>query len=57
MKHKTNDTVCFKLYTDQIMRMLHPFMPFVTEKIWQSLPHEGETIVKASWPTVRRACI
>lgn len=26
--------------------MLHPFMPFVTEKIWQSLPHEGETIVK-----------
>ena len=34
------------------MRMLHPFMPFVTEKIWQSLPHEGETIVKASWPTV-----
>ena len=29
------------------MRMLHPFMPFVTEKIWQSLPHEGETIVKS----------
>ena len=38
---------------DQIMRMLHPFMPFVTEKIWQSLPHEGETIVKAAWPTVK----
>ena len=37
------------------MRMLHPFMPFVTEKIWQSLPHEGETIVKASWPTVRKS--
>ncbi|MEJ7175323.1 class I tRNA ligase family protein, partial [Staphylococcus caprae] len=37
---------------DRIMRMLHPFMPFVTEKIWQSLPHDGETIVQASWPTV-----
>lgn len=38
---------------DQIMRMLHPFMPFVTEEIWQQLPHEGgETIVKAAWPTV-----
>ena len=39
------------------MRMLHPFMPFVTEKIWQSLPHEGETIVKASWPTVREELV
>ena len=42
---------------DNIMRMLHPFMPFVTEKIWQSLPHEGETIVKASWPEVRESLI
>ena len=32
-------------------------MPFVTEKIWQSLPHEGETIVKASWPEVRESLI
>ncbi|GAA0294736.1 valyl-tRNA synthetase [Gracilibacillus halotolerans] len=37
---------------DNIMRMLHPFMPFVTEEIWQQLPHEGESIVTASWPTV-----
>ena len=36
-----------------MMRMLHPFMPFVTEEIWQSLPHEGDTIVKAAWPTVK----
>ena len=32
-------------------------MPFVTEKIWQSLPHEGDTIVKASWPVVRESLI
>lgn len=32
-------------------------MPFVTEKIWQSLPHEGDTIVKASWPEVRESLI
>ncbi|RCW66387.1 valine--tRNA ligase [Saliterribacillus persicus] len=37
---------------DNIMRMLHPFMPFVTEEIWQSLPHEGESIVRAAWPKV-----
>ncbi|UBV41225.1 valine--tRNA ligase [Staphylococcus xylosus] len=40
---------------DNTMRMLHPFMPFVTEQIWQSLPHEGETIVNASWPKVNDA--
>ncbi|MBO8155924.1 MAG: valine--tRNA ligase [Bacillaceae bacterium] len=38
---------------DQIMRMLHPFMPFITEEIWQHLPHEGESITVQSWPEVR----
>lgn len=36
---------------DQIMRMLHPYMPFITEEIWQQLPHEGESITVAAWPT------
>ncbi|WP_028783359.1 valine--tRNA ligase [Thalassobacillus devorans] len=38
---------------DYIMRMLHPFMPFVTEEIWQNLPHEGESITQAAWPKVK----
>ena len=50
-KQTTRSVLSYTL--DRIMRMLHPFMPFVTEKIWQSLPHEGETIVKAAWPTVK----
>ena len=33
------------------MRLLHPFMPFITEEIWQHLPHEGSSIMKASWPS------
>ncbi|RJS59845.1 valine--tRNA ligase [Bacillus sp. PK3_68] len=37
---------------DNTMRLLHPFMPFITEEIWQNLPHEGETIVTAKWPEV-----
>lgn len=36
---------------DQTMRMLHPFMPFITEEIWQHLPHQGESITVAEWPT------
>ena len=33
------------------MELLHPFMPFITETIWQSLPHTGETIMLANYPS------
>ncbi|MBA2173432.1 valine--tRNA ligase [Halobacillus locisalis] len=49
--HTTRSILAYTL--DQTMRMLHPFMPFITEEIWQHLPHEGESITQASWPTVR----
>ena len=32
------------------LALLHPFMPFVTEEIWQSLPHDGEALIVAPWP-------
>lgn len=32
------------------MRLLHPIMPFITEEIWQALPHEGDSIMTASFP-------
>ncbi|WP_428909288.1 valine--tRNA ligase [Niallia sp. Krafla_26] len=35
---------------DNIMRLMHPFMPFITEEIWQNLPHSGESITVAKWP-------
>jgi len=34
----------------QIMVLLHPYMPFITEEIWQALPHEGETVMLATRP-------
>jgi valyl-tRNA synthetase len=40
---------------DNTMRLLHPLMPFVTEEIWQHLPHNGESITVAAWPTVNEA--
>ncbi len=49
-KRTTRSILAYVL--DATMRMLHPFMPFVTEEIWQQLPHQGESIVLASWPTV-----
>ena len=35
---------------DQSLRLLHPFMPFATEEIWQHLPYKGETLMLACWP-------
>lgn len=35
---------------DHTMRLIHPFMPFISEEIWQHLPHEGETLMLAAWP-------
>jgi valyl-tRNA synthetase len=32
------------------LELLHPFMPFITEEIWQNLPHDGQTIMLAPWP-------
>ncbi|EJF1316475.1 TPA: valine--tRNA ligase [Staphylococcus pseudintermedius] len=49
-KNVTRSVLSYTL--DRIMRLLHPFMPFVTEHIWQNLPHEGESIVTSAWPTV-----
>ncbi|MCL6571836.1 MAG: valine--tRNA ligase [Bacillus sp. (in: Bacteria)] len=40
---------------DQTMRLMHPFMPFITEEIWQNLPHVGESITIAKWPEVNPA--
>src|SRR5690625_459501 len=38
---------------DQTLRMLHPYMPFITEEIWQQLPHQGASITVAKWPEVQ----
>ncbi|MBE6934952.1 MAG: valine--tRNA ligase [Ruminococcaceae bacterium] len=35
------------------LKLLHPFMPFITEEVWQALPHEGESIMISAWPEYR----
>lgn len=42
---------------DTSLRLLHPFMPFLTEELWQKLPVEGESITIASWPVVEKELV
>ena len=37
------------------LKLLHPFMPFITEEIWQTLPHEGEALMISQWPEYNEA--
>ena len=35
---------------EQTLKLLHPFMPFITEEIWQHIPHDGKSIMTSNWP-------
>ena len=49
LKHNTQNILCYVL--DQTLRLMHPIMPFVTEEIWLAMPHTGDSLVTAAYPT------
>ena len=52
-KLAAENVLCYVLL--RIMELLHPFMPFITEEIWQALPHEGDYLITAKWPEYQAA--
>ena len=48
LRESTQKVLLFVL--ERILKLLHPFMPFITEEIWQKIPHEGESIMVSAWP-------
>lgn len=52
-KKATQSVLAYVL--DRTQRLIHPFMPYISEEIWQHLPHEGETITLAEWPVYEAA--
>jgi len=40
-----------------ILKLLHPFMPFITEEIWQHMPGRGVTVMRVSWPVARKELV
>ena len=47
-KEQAQQVLCYVL--TEMLKLLHPFMPFITEEIWQSLPHEGDYLMLQKWP-------
>ena len=43
--------LCYVL--TETLKLLHPFMPFITEEIWQALPHSGDYLMLQQWPQHR----
>jgi len=57
---KNSQMILYKVL-EKSLRMLHPFMPFITEEIWQKLPHEkevlGDSIMIQAWPHIQKQII
>jgi len=51
-----NQLIMYKIL-EKSLRIMHPFMPFITEEIWQKLPHEGKSIMISSWPHTQKQII
>ena len=50
-KEQAQQVLCYVLI--QTLKLLHPFMPFITEEIWQALPHSGDYLMLQQWPQHR----
>ena len=50
MNNDTNAQNVIAYVLSNTLKLLHPFMPFITEEIWQSLPHDGDTIMTSDFP-------
>ena len=50
-KIRAQQVLCYVL--TETLKLLHPFMPFITEEIWQALPHEGDYLMLQQWPERR----
>jgi len=52
IKLHQNQVVMYKIL-EKFLRTIHPFMPFITEEIWQQLPHQGDSIMEQPWPHIQ----
>jgi valyl-tRNA synthetase len=53
-KVRAQQVLCYVL--TETLKLLHPFMPFLTEEIWQALPHDGDYLMLADCQSTERIC-
>ncbi len=51
-KRRAEAQPCLEHVFKTCLELLHPFMPYITEELWQKLPHEGKSIMISKWPSV-----
>ena len=51
-EQKYTAQLVLSIVLEKTLQLLHPFMPFITEELWQNLPVEGDTIMLSKWPEV-----
>jgi len=56
IKNNRNQVIMYKVL-EKSLRIMHPFMPFITEEIWQRLPHDGNSIMVEPWPHIQEQII
>ena len=56
-EEKTNTVKVLLYVLENILKLLHPFMPYITEEIWQALPNREEALIVSKWPEYREELV
>lgn len=57
LEEKTNTVKVLLYVLENILKLLHPFMPYITEEIWQALPNREEALIVSKWPEYREELV
>ena len=57
IEEKTNTVKVLLYVLENILKLLHPFMPYITEEIWQALPNREDALIVSKWPEYKEELV